>query len=79
MSPSGRLLDGIAVVSDIVASNDPYNAAKKIATIVKAFKTNPNATFTTPPMALSADSVKQAAAGLRPEQCAEQNNHHLAD
>ncbi|CAL1707066.1 unnamed protein product [Somion occarium] len=35
---SNRSLDGVAVVSDIVASIDPFTAASKIVTIVKAFK-----------------------------------------
>lgn len=38
VSKSGRSLDGVAVVSDIVASTDPRMASQKIATIVKAFK-----------------------------------------
>ena len=35
---TSRPLDGLAVVSDIVASNDPLSAAKKLGTIIKAFK-----------------------------------------
>lgn len=32
------MLDGVAVVSDIVASTDPCTAAQKIATVVRVFK-----------------------------------------
>ena len=38
VSQSGRALDGVAVVSDIVASPEPREAAKKISEAVKAFK-----------------------------------------
>ncbi|RPD78212.1 Hydroxyethylthiazole kinase [Lentinus tigrinus ALCF2SS1-7] len=47
VSLSGRSLDGLAVVSDIVASKDPYTAAKRIATIVNACKANPLICFST--------------------------------
>ncbi|EIW63083.1 Hydroxyethylthiazole kinase [Trametes versicolor FP-101664 SS1] len=45
VTPAGRALDGVAVVSDIVASTDPLTAAKRIATIVQAFKAAPAPTF----------------------------------
>ncbi|KAI0745504.1 Hydroxyethylthiazole kinase [Earliella scabrosa] len=59
ISVSGRSLDGLAVVSDIVASRDPYNAAKRIATIVQAFKANPFTCFSTFPPSYTPDSIKR--------------------
>ncbi|KAI0779860.1 Hydroxyethylthiazole kinase [Fomes fomentarius] len=58
ITSSGRSLDGLAVVSDIVASSDPYTAAKRIATIVQAFKGNPITSFSTFPPSYSIDSIK---------------------
>ncbi|KAI0930341.1 hypothetical protein AcW1_009060 [Taiwanofungus camphoratus] len=48
VSSTGHALDGVAVVSDIVASPEPLVSAKKIATIVQAFKSNPLHTFSLP-------------------------------
>ncbi|KAI0330153.1 Hydroxyethylthiazole kinase [Cubamyces sp. BRFM 1775] len=60
VSPSGRPLDGVAVVSDIVASTDPLNAAKKIATIVNAFKAAANPpVFSLLPSRYAVDDFKQ--------------------
>ena len=60
VSPSGRSLDGVAVVSDIVASTDPLNAARKIANIVNAFKTSTNApVFSLSPSPYVVDTFKQ--------------------
>ncbi|KAH8083795.1 Hydroxyethylthiazole kinase [Cristinia sonorae] len=39
VSKSGRALDGVAVVSDIVASTDPRAASARISSTVNAFKT----------------------------------------
>lgn len=39
--PSLRGLDGVAVVSDIVASNTPFDAAKRLSTAVRAVLTLP--------------------------------------
>ncbi|PIL34226.1 hypothetical protein GSI_03937 [Ganoderma sinense ZZ0214-1] len=58
VSAYGRSLDGLAVVSDIVASRDPYNAAKRIATIVQAFKANPLPCFSTFPPTYASDAIK---------------------
>ncbi|EJF65143.1 Hydroxyethylthiazole kinase [Dichomitus squalens LYAD-421 SS1] len=60
----GRSLDGLAVVSDIVASTDPYNAAKKIAGIVHAFKASPLPCFSTFPPSYASESVKRQVGEL---------------
>ncbi|KIJ49441.1 hypothetical protein M422DRAFT_204743 [Sphaerobolus stellatus SS14] len=54
VAPSNyRALDGIAVISDIVASNQPREAAAKLASIVKDFKT-----LRTPPIfSFQSDSI----------------------
>ncbi|KAI0769338.1 Hydroxyethylthiazole kinase [Trametes elegans] len=64
VSPSGRALDGVAVVSDIVASTDPSNAAKRIATIVNAFKAQPVPVFSLSPSSYVADSFKHGVGEL---------------
>ena len=64
VSMSGRSLDGLAVVSDIVASRDPYTAAKRIATIVKACKANPIICFSTFPPTYSPDAIKREVGEL---------------
>ncbi|KAH9942289.1 Hydroxyethylthiazole kinase [Epithele typhae] len=64
VSPSGRILDGLAVVSDIVASNDPRAAANRIASVVQAFKTNPITTFSYAPSAYQPASIKHAVGEL---------------
>ncbi|KAI0633418.1 Hydroxyethylthiazole kinase [Trametes polyzona] len=58
VSPGGRALDGLAVVSDIVASTDPLNAAKRVATIVQAFKSIPTPTFSLAPSSYTADAFR---------------------
>ncbi|CCM00421.1 uncharacterized protein FIBRA_02451 [Fibroporia radiculosa] len=45
ISTTGHRLDGLAVVSDIVASTEPYAAAKRLSTIIHAFKSNKIHTF----------------------------------
>ncbi|KAL6310475.1 thiamine phosphate synthase superfamily [Sparassis latifolia] len=45
ISTTGRALDGVAVVSDIVASPEPRSAAQRIATTVRAFKACSHNTF----------------------------------
>ena len=64
VSAYGRSLDGLAVVSDIVASRDPYNAAKRIATIVQAFKANPLPCFSTFPPSYASDGIKHKVGEL---------------
>ena len=55
-------MDGVAVVSDIVASTDPLSAAKKIANIVNAFKASANApVFSLSPSPYVVDTFKQGA------------------
>ncbi|KAM5533305.1 hypothetical protein V8D89_012979 [Ganoderma adspersum] len=64
VSAYGRSLDGLAVVSDIVASRDPYNAAKRIATIVQAFKASPLPCFSTFPPSYASDVIKHKVGEL---------------
>ncbi|KAI0674972.1 Hydroxyethylthiazole kinase [Trametes maxima] len=64
VSSSGRPLDGLAVVSDIVASPDPLNAARRIATIVKAFKAVPLPTFSLSPSTYAVDAFKHGTGQL---------------
>ncbi|KAI0702932.1 Hydroxyethylthiazole kinase [Cerioporus squamosus] len=64
VSQSGRSLDGLAVVSDIVASRDPYTAARRIATIIKACKANPIICFSTFPPSYAPDAIKRSVGKL---------------
>ncbi|KAI9067159.1 Hydroxyethylthiazole kinase [Trametes sanguinea] len=65
VSPSGRSLDGVAVVSDIVASTDPLNAAKRLSTKIKAFYSTPSPpVFSLSPSPYSADTLKQSVGRL---------------
>lgn len=41
VSPTGHALDGVAVVSDIMASQDPYAAAKSLTTLIRGFYRSP--------------------------------------
>lgn len=50
VSESGHTLDGVAIVSDIVASPDPELSAHQLSTIFRAFKQT-----TLPKVALSRD------------------------
>ncbi|CDO76183.1 hypothetical protein BN946_scf185037.g6 [Trametes cinnabarina] len=61
VSPSGRPLDGVAVVSDIVASTDPLNAAKRLSTKIKAFNSAPSP----PVFSLSLSSYTYTADALK--------------
>ncbi|EMD37498.1 hypothetical protein CERSUDRAFT_105469 [Gelatoporia subvermispora B] len=45
VSKTGRPLDGLAVVSDIIASTDPRSASRRLATVINAFKARPLHTF----------------------------------
>ena len=51
-------MDGLAVVSDIVADKDPYNAAKRIATIIQAFKAHPITCFSKHSISYTIDTIK---------------------
>ncbi|KAI0829695.1 Hydroxyethylthiazole kinase [Trametes gibbosa] len=64
VSPAGRTLDGVAVVSDIVASTDPLNASRRIATIVQAFKSDPAPKFSISSLSYSADVFKKGVGEL---------------
>ncbi|KAI0743772.1 Hydroxyethylthiazole kinase [Daedaleopsis nitida] len=64
IATSGRSLDGLAVVSDIVASRDPYNAAKRVATVVQAFKANPLPCFSTFPPSYASESIKRGVGDI---------------
>ncbi|KAI0356149.1 Hydroxyethylthiazole kinase [Trametes cingulata] len=58
VSPTGRPLDGVAVVSDIVASTEPLVAAKRLATIISAFKAIAPPTFSLSPSPYSVDAFR---------------------
>ena len=45
VSPTGRQLDGLAVVSDIMASQDPFAASKRLSNIIRAFYRSSARTF----------------------------------
>ncbi|EKM54330.1 uncharacterized protein PHACADRAFT_123292 [Phanerochaete carnosa HHB-10118-sp] len=45
VSPTGHQLDGVAVVSDIMASQDPYASSKRLSDAIKAFYRSPLRTF----------------------------------
>ncbi|KAI0371158.1 Hydroxyethylthiazole kinase [Pilatotrama ljubarskyi] len=64
VSPAGRPLDGVAVVSDIVASTDPFNAAKRLATIIQAFKAVPPPTFSLSPAPYAIEAFKHGVGEL---------------
>ncbi|KAI0645367.1 Hydroxyethylthiazole kinase [Trametes meyenii] len=64
VSSSGRPLDGLAVVSDIVASTDPLSAAQRIAIIVKAFKAVFSPTFSLSPSPYAVDAFKDSIGEL---------------
>ncbi|OBZ68095.1 putative thiamine biosynthetic bifunctional enzyme [Grifola frondosa] len=67
VSTTGRSLDGVAVVSDIVASPDPRLAAQRLAAIVQAFKSNPSHNFSLGPTAsYTPESVKASVGVLLP-------------
>ncbi|KAF8585995.1 TMP-TENI-domain-containing protein [Ramaria rubella] len=69
VAPSNnRCLDGLAVISEIVASKEPLEAAKKLAATISAFKSlasPPVFSFISRPnVPLSAESIVQEAAEL---------------
>ena len=65
VSSGGRCLDGVAVVSDIVASLDPLSAAKKLATIIGAYKnSSTQSIFSLGAGGYTVDGVKNAAASI---------------
>ncbi|KZT11068.1 Hydroxyethylthiazole kinase [Laetiporus sulphureus 93-53] len=64
VSTTGHTLDGLAVVSDIVASPEPKVAAEKLATIVRAFKSNPPSRFSLPSGIYSPEYLKDRVGAL---------------
>lgn len=63
VAPSGRQLDGVAVVSDIMASTDPYASARRLSDAIRAFYAAPLRTFSQGPRAPYAAPDVAAAAG----------------
>ncbi|KAI5120643.1 hypothetical protein M0805_007980 [Coniferiporia weirii] len=65
VSASGRALDGVAVVSAIMASRQPREAAREISTVVRAFLSSAPPIFSTPSAAsLQAQGIIHASAAL---------------
>ncbi|OSX66223.1 hypothetical protein POSPLADRAFT_1132039 [Postia placenta MAD-698-R-SB12] len=64
--PSGLGLDGLAVVSDIVASHEPEAAARKLATVVHAFKSTIPHIFSLSQHPYTSQYIKENAAQLFP-------------
>ena len=63
VSPSGRQLDGVAVVSDIMAAQDAYAASKKLSDIIQSFYRSSFRTFSqplSPTSSYTADGLKSA-------------------
>lgn len=71
MSVTGRALDGVAVVSDIVGSVDPSQSARKLSTIIRAFNENlspaHNVGLSVPGLAYSPESIKASVSDLLSE------------
>ncbi|GJE94913.1 Hydroxyethylthiazole kinase [Phanerochaete sordida] len=65
-TPDGHTLDGVAVVSDIVASPEPRAAAQRLSTAIRAFYAAPHHTFARAPSAppYTADALKAAAGAI---------------
>ncbi|KZT71053.1 HK-domain-containing protein [Daedalea quercina L-15889] len=66
VSTTGHALDGLAVVSDIVASPEPKLAAEKLAFIVRAFKSGPPSSSSLPDARYTAEWIKEQVASLVP-------------
>lgn len=64
VSLRGLPLDGVAVVSDIVASTDPLSAAWKLSTIVSIFKSSPPPVFSFGSTRYTVESIKNAAGSI---------------
>ena len=66
VSTTGHALDGLAVVSDIVASSEPKAAAGRLASIIRAFKSAPPPVFSISGSQYTADNIKEKVASLVP-------------
>lgn len=66
VSETGHALDGLAVVSDIVASLEPKAAAGRLASIIRAFKQASPSTFSFPDALYTPEKVKERVASLIP-------------
>ena len=65
VSPSGRALDGIAVVSDIMASKTPFDSAKSLSKVISSFDaTTPISPNLTDINTMDIKSILNAAASL---------------
>ncbi|KAF7793804.1 hypothetical protein EIP86_004925 [Pleurotus ostreatoroseus] len=60
VTPSGHALDGVAVVSDIVASTEPKIAAQRLAAKIRAFYDLPFRTFSEAHTSLTTDGIKNS-------------------
>ena len=64
MSPTGKQLDGVAVVSDIMASTKPLESARALAEAFTAFRSNVNPTFSLGPPSKDVTPFIKESAGL---------------
>ena len=64
VSVTGHALDGLAVVSDIVASPKPKAAAGRLASIVRAFKSASPSIFSVPGAQYTPEEIKEQVASL---------------
>ncbi|KAI0081889.1 Hydroxyethylthiazole kinase [Panus rudis PR-1116 ss-1] len=64
VSPGGRTLDGLAVVSEIVGSPEPFKAAKRLAGIIKSFKSSQKLIFSLGPGSLQTSSPSPTAGDI---------------
>ena len=61
---SGRGLDGVAVVSAIMGSTEPAEAARALSNAIKAFKSSSSLVSEPSSTKLTPESIKQRAAHL---------------
>jgi len=69
VSSTGHALDGVAIVSDIIGSSDPSVSARKLAVVIRAFKSSsalaPGAgLFPVPAFKYTAESIKTSVSSL---------------
>ncbi|KIP06612.1 hypothetical protein PHLGIDRAFT_24498 [Phlebiopsis gigantea 11061_1 CR5-6] len=67
VSATGRQLDGVAVVSDIMAAPDPLAAARRLAAPIRAFYASPLRTFSrgpSPAAPYTVDDIKAAVGAV---------------
>ena len=67
VSVTGHQLDGVAVVSDIMAAVDPLAAARRLAAPIRAFYASPRRTFSQGPAPIApytVDGIKSAVGAI---------------